>query len=85
MSHTEACLFCHLHSLREGLLRALMDHRAVLKDQLKAPISFLAQASGFNFICNVCPILDLVCSLFTLALYGHSVKGDTETKQKLAS
>lgn len=68
--------------------RAMMDHRAVLKDLLKAPLSFPAQANGFTFNGNVCTILHLMCSLFTCAPDGHPVRGDRaigiETKQKFA-
>lgn len=63
--------------------RAMMDHRAVVKDLLKAPLSFPAQANGFTFNGNVCTILHLMCSLFTCAPYGHPVRG-IERKQKFA-
>lgn len=104
MSHTEVCLFCSSSlrfvpfrrsfspggSGREGFRNWTCDDgsQSRLKDLLKAPLSFPAQANGFTFNGNVCTILHLMCSLFTCAPDGHPVRGDRaigiETKQKFA-
>lgn len=77
------CFVTSTHSFVSFTEQALIDHRDVLRHQLKAPFSFLAQANGFTLICNVCTILDLACCLFTFAPYGHSVRGTLRRSRNL--